>query len=119
MPLDRDNRPVAFSRADAMRLKRMLQAFERGFQNETPQRPAPRGRGPSVRRAVLTSSLTARAGSTPGTGTAHLRTFNGTTTSDLTESITVRSDFSTLIASGKVITIVNTDGAWWIISADC
>jgi hypothetical protein len=120
MAIDKDKKPIALTRADGMRIRKVVQDYERGFQNDLPLRTRyPVGKGPAIRRATLTTTLTARSGSTPGTGTATLRVFDGTVTSDLTATVTVRNDFTSSVASGKVIAIVHTDGAWWVLSADC
>lgn len=121
MALDADKKPVVFSRRDAERLRKMLLDYERRPRNDPPPRgryPVGRGGG-MVRRAILTSTVTARSGSIPGTGTATLRDFDGTVTSDSTLSVTVRNDFTSSVASGKVVAIVYTDGAWWLLTADC
>jgi hypothetical protein len=70
--------------------------------------------------AVATSSITARSGSTVGTGTFKARTLSGSTLSDGATGLTCKSNFETSVASGKALMIGrDADGVNWLLSADC
>lgn len=73
--------------------------------------------GPVV-RIKTTTSVTARSGTTPGTGSAALVTWNGTTL-DTGVTITIRNLSATAGASGKYGFAALLDGAYWMISLEC
>lgn len=68
---------------------------------------------------TLTSTLTAKSGSTPGTGTANPQTYSGSLGVDTGTTYTILSNFSTSIASGKTIWVTPWAGALWILTGDC
>jgi hypothetical protein len=73
--------------------------------------------------AVTSSTITARSGSTPGSGTATLQTWNGTVLAALSgvPDYTVYNISSSAggIASGKYCILLRIAGAYWIITAEC
>jgi hypothetical protein len=121
MPLNEDKRPVLFSKADAMRLQRMLREHERGYRNEPPQRGRQGGRGGGLRYAKTTTTVTARSGSTIGTGSVELYHLVGAvlTVDDPTLSITVKNAFGTSVASGMWVIVEFISGEWGLVAADC
>jgi hypothetical protein len=69
---------------------------------------------------VATAQITARATNTVGSGTYKLRTLSGTTLSDGTTGLDIRSNFSAAVASGKAIMVGrDEDGVDWLLGADC
>jgi hypothetical protein len=111
-----------FSAGDAKRLGKIVKAVERRPLNP----PFYRGRYPTgaggsgAFPVVLTSTLTAKSGTTPGTGTGHPQTYDGSVLgTDTGTSLTILSNYSTSIASGKLIWVVAWAGALWLLTADC
>jgi hypothetical protein len=121
MPLDEDKKAVLFSKADAMRLRMMLREHERGYRNEPPQRAQRGGRGGGLRYAKTTSTITARSGSTVGTGSADLYHLEGSTLTvdSPTTNVTLKSAFGTSVASGAWVILEFISGEWGLVSADC
>ncbi len=113
--------PVDFTAGGAGRIIKATRFIERNYRlPPPPRRKYPVGTGGGgMRKAVLTTSLTARSGSTPGTGSFKFRKFDGTAISTGTDVFTVRSDFTTSIASGKVIWVTFAEGVWWLVVGDC
>lgn len=68
--------------------------------------------------AITTSTITARSGSTPGTGTAKVETWNGSALADLggPVSFTVYSVLPAPIASGAYVNILRIAGNYWIVT---
>jgi hypothetical protein len=112
---------VGFTREGAARVAAVTRFVERKYRLP----PPPRGRYPvgsgggSLLRGILTTALTARSGSTPGTGSFSFRTFDGTTAATATATMTVRNDYLTAIATGKVIWVQYADGVYWLVVGDC
>ena len=74
--------------------------------------------------AVTTSTVTARSGTTPGSGQADLYGWNGTTLVPIAAgsvNFTVYNFSGTAggIASGKYCVVQRIQGAYWIISVEC
>lgn len=72
--------------------------------------------------AITTSSISARSGATPGSGTVtlYLLSTAGALTATGTTSVTVYSYASTAISSGKYCWVVqDPNGEWWVISVEC
>jgi hypothetical protein len=73
----------------------------------------------SIFPGVATSAITARSGSTAGSGTFKTRSLSGTTLSDATTGLALSNNLATAVASGTAL-MVGYDGAvYWLISADC
>jgi len=115
-----DNSPVAFPRATANRVLAATRYVERNYRNPPP------GPGRGARSASdvpgyvakATSSVTARSGSTPGTGSATLHTFDGATlTADLTD-IPVWNITNQTIANGSWMIVLWASAAWWVVAVD-
>lgn len=70
-----------------------------------------------------TSTITARSGTTPGSGTVALQTLSGgSIVADPSGTTVTANQFSasaTTIASGKYCTVAWFSGAWWVVSAEC
>lgn len=73
--------------------------------------------------AVTTSTITARSGGTPGSGTVKLQSWNGTALADLPGPISKTvyniSASTNTIASGKYCIVLKIAGAYWLITAEC
>lgn len=71
--------------------------------------------------AYTSSSITARSGTTPGTGTVTPQRFNGTAISSNGQDLTVYSfSASAAIASGKYCWIEQDPGGyWWVTAVEC
>ncbi len=71
--------------------------------------------------AKTTSTITARSGSTAGSGTVQLQDFDGTSYSDAAESpLTVYLFSATSISSGKYCWVAPDPGGWWhVVSVEC
>lgn len=71
--------------------------------------------------AYTTSSITARSGTTAGSGTATLQFLSSTTiTTTGIPDVTAYSYSATAIASGKYCWVQqDTNGTWWVISVEC
>lgn len=71
---------------------------------------------------VTTSTITARSGNSPGSGTAKLQTWDGSVMADIPGPInfTVYNiSSSATIASGKYCIVLRISNAYWIITAEC
>lgn len=92
---------------------------------ENARQQASGGSGGSIRgadgtlKAYTTSTITARSGTTMGSGTADLYYRAGTTLTTTTQSVTVRSQFGTSVASGVRIYVAWIDEGYEMIAADC
>lgn len=75
----------------------------------------------SVYIAVTDGTITARSGSTPGTGNVTLQTWNGTALASLGIDKPVFNFSSTTggIPTGKYCVILRICGSYWIISTEC
>ena len=73
--------------------------------------------------AVTTSTITARSGGTPGSGTVKIQTWNGSALADLGGPVSVTvyniSASTNTIASGKYCIIMKIAGAYFIVTAEC
>lgn len=72
--------------------------------------------------AITTSSISARSGSTPGSGTVtlYLLDTSQALAATSTTGVTVYSYSSAAISSGKYCWVVqDPNGEWWVISVEC
>lgn len=65
------------------------------------------------------SSVTGRTGATPGSGSAKVQKWNGTSLSDGAGTITVRTIAAGGHATGKYGFAAKLFGLWWILSLEC
>ena len=65
------------------------------------------------------SSVTCRTGATPGSGSAKVQKWNGTSLSDGAGTITVRTIAAGGHATGKYGYAAKLFGSWWILSLEC
>jgi hypothetical protein len=75
----------------------------------------------SVYIATANGTITARSGTTPGSGNATLQTWNGTVLASLGIDMPVKN-FSAAtggISTGKYLVILKIMGAYWVISVEC
>lgn len=68
---------------------------------------------------VLTTSMTARAGLTPGSGTVQPYTFNGTALASSGSTITVYNWTGSTVTSGTVVNYATMDGYFFLVGNDC
>lgn len=74
---------------------------------------------------ITTSTITARSGTTLGSGTVKIQSVNGTTTSDLGGGTPISvtayniSASTNTIASGKYVILMRIGGRYFIITAEC
>ena len=77
----------------------------------------------SVYIVVTTSTITARVGSTPGSGTAKIQTFNGTALADLggpiSKTIYNWNSAAGGVSSGKYGVVLKICGYYWLLVAEC
>jgi hypothetical protein len=74
---------------------------------------------PTIFPGVATSTITARSGSTAGSGTFKTRALAGSTLSDAVTGLAISSNLATAVASGTAL-MVGYDGVvYWLLSADC
>ena len=72
--------------------------------------------------AITTSTISYRSGSTPGSGTAALQSWNGSIFQVLpngTVTVFNISSNPTGIPNGKYCILLRIFGSWWIITAEC
>jgi hypothetical protein len=74
--------------------------------------------------ATASGTITARSGSTPGTGTVVLQTWNGTALAAMTGPgatwpVKNWNSASGGVASGKYCVILKIYGVYWVINAEC
>lgn len=74
--------------------------------------------GMTVALVHTTSSITARSGTTPGTGSAKVVNWNGTALSD-GSTITLRNVSGTAGATGKYGLAVQLSNVWWLLTLEC
>ena len=69
--------------------------------------------------AKATTTITALSGTTPGSGTVKVETWDGTALADLGGPVTFTtySLSTSAIASGSYVTILKIAGAYWVVSA--
>lgn len=72
-----------------------------------------------VKIALSTSSISAGASGTPGTGTATLQVFDGSSFASTGIAITVFNLADKVIANGSYIKVCLVDGYWWVDLAQC
>jgi len=72
---------------------------------------------------VTTSTITARSGGTPGSGSIKIQTWNGTSLADLGGPVTFTvynwNSASGGVASGKYCVILKIAGSYWLLAAEC
>ena len=75
----------------------------------------------SVYIVVAHGAITARSGTTPGTGLATIQTWNGTVLASLSIDFTVKNISSTTggIPDGTYGIMLRICGAYWFITVDC
>lgn len=77
-------------------------------------------RGGGCPARVTSASITARSGTTVGSGTVTRYYRSTSTLTSLETSVTVYSDYATAIAQDTYITIMQDAlGDWWVVGADC
>lgn len=70
--------------------------------------------------AKANTNITARSGSSSGSGTVDLHLDDTGTLTDQSVDVDILSDFQVQIPSGTWLIVgQNPDGSWWLISADC
>lgn len=78
------------------------------------------GGGSSPVPAVVTTAVTARSGSTVGSGQVKLQTAAGTTLSDGATGIAVVTNLVTGLAVGKNCMVMqDSSGTYWLLAGDC
>lgn len=88
------------------------------------------GAGPLLRLAgpifgvyigITDGTITARSGTTPGSGNVKIQTWNGTALADLGVDVPVLSISSTTggIPTGTYCVVLRIMGAYWMITVDC
>jgi hypothetical protein len=88
------------------------------------------GAGPLLRLAgpifgvyigITDGTITARVGTSPGSGNVKIQTWNGSALADLGVDVPVLSISSTTggIATGVYVIVLRILGAYWLISVDC
>ena len=103
---------------NARRLKAAVQRVEAQPYNDATSRRPPRF-GPGMFLAITTSSITARSGTTPGSGTVSPVTYDGTSMSTGSDSIAVKNFSTTAGSTGKYCVVAALAGANWVISIEC
>lgn len=76
----------------------------------------------SVYIAETTTTVSARSGSTPGSGTVQLQTWNGTVLAALsgaTPTVYNWNSASGGVATGKFCIILRIAGSYWLLVAEC
>ena len=68
---------------------------------------------------LTTTTISARSGTTPGSGLVAIQKFSGGTLSDSGTIVTAYSYNGTAIGSGKYCTLTQLFGVWWIAPAEC
>ena len=80
-------------------------------------------RGPRVPMQLalchFTTTISARTGTTAGSGSAALVTFDGTNLADSGTTVPVSNFAAASIASGKYGVIGSFGNAWFVVSAEC
>lgn len=70
--------------------------------------------------AKCTSDITARSGTTTGSGTVDLYLDDTGTLTTTSVEVDLLSDFAAIVSNGTwVIVGQHPDGSWWLVSADC
>lgn len=70
--------------------------------------------------AKCTADITARASTTPGSGTVDLHHLAGGVLTSLGVTLTVYSEFKVIVPNGTWVHIgQDVEGTWWLIAADC
>jgi hypothetical protein len=73
--------------------------------------------------AVTTTTISARSGGTPGSGTVKVQTWDGSALADLAGPVTFTalniSAATGGIASGKYCIVIKIASAYWIVTAEC
>jgi hypothetical protein len=104
---------------NAKRLKHAVIRVENQPYRATSNRRMPRP-GPGMFLAITTSSITARSGTTPGSGTVSPVDYDETSLSTDSDSVDVLNFSSgTAISSGKYCVVAALSGGNWIISVEC
>lgn len=74
---------------------------------------------PRDKNAVATSAITAASGTTPGTGTATVYDYDGTSLSAGQTGVTIKNRYTTAVTSGNDLVITYMDGWWWVTGEEC
>lgn len=78
-------------------------------------------RSEDTRPAFVTTAITTRSGSTPGTGTVAFAEWDGTSFTQGTATQAIRNQFviTASIAVGKVVDVRLWRGEWWLKQSEC
>lgn len=120
-PPIKDGTPVQFDANSATRIDRVVRYVEGISRGGAPLRGS--GNRPGLitsYQCKTTSTVSARSGATLGTGTARICSVDGSDNLvDDGEPLTVKSQFTSTIASGVYITVIWSSGVWLIDIAPC
>lgn len=104
------------------RVKDAVIRYEQGVKNqgEGVSESAPGIFSGGVYKAKASGSITARSGTTPGSGPADIVTYNGSAlTTSGNRSITVWNHHNVSCTSGQYLTVFVEGGKCWLLSKDC
>lgn len=113
---------TTFTRArDISRIARSVKESEGAIQNTVPTIRGPRVVASGLVLVKTTTTITARSGSTPGTGDGVLVSFDGTDLVDGAATITLRNLSAKTggLASGKYGYALPIRGEYWVVSVEC
>jgi hypothetical protein len=111
---------VVFSKDAAKRTKEAVLYVERSIKNSLPSGIGPRGMVPGLMPVKSPSGgIPAMSGSTPGSATCTLYTYDGTDFTLGTETITVKNVYSSSTAGNNLTWVAWWSGAWFVITEGC
>ncbi len=130
LPVQQPGKPIS---AQTLRLTTEAAEWATRIRADAPLKVISTGFGPLIRYmgpifgayvAVSSGTITARSGSTPGTGSAVIQTWNGTTLANMAGSgatVTAKNISSATggITTGKYMIILKISGTYWVITAEC
>jgi hypothetical protein len=129
LPVQAPGKPIA---AQTLRLTTEAAEWATRIRADAPLKVISTGFGPLIRYAgpifgayvAVSGGISARSGSTPGSGTATIQTWTGSTLADMTGSgatptVLNISSATGGIASGKYMILLKISGTYWVITAEC